>query len=130
MMLIISTLHQFRLHSKASRKRLSSQLYRKYQAVGVGFPITNRMYQGYYNPNFRQFDVMFSTMNEELGRTEPATIVNTTIPACVQIKAVTSNELTNIIEPLICGQYDNVITYLRHPSGEHSYEVCIREIEF
>jgi len=69
-------------------------------------------------------------MNEELGRPEPATIVNTTIPASVQIKAVTSNERTNIIEPLICGQYDNVIAYLRHPSGEHSYEVCIREIEF
>ncbi|WP_346846354.1 hypothetical protein [uncultured Clostridium sp.] len=84
------------------------------------------MYPGYYNLNFRQFDAMFSTMNEELGRTEPAT----TIPASVQIKAVTLNELTNIIEPLICDQYDNVITYLRHPSGEHSYEVCIREIEF
>lgn len=112
-----------------SRKRLSSQFYSKYQTVGVGFPETNRMYPGYYNPNFRQFDVMFLIMNEELGRPEPATIVNTTIPAGVQIKAITSNELTNIIEPIIRGQYNNVITYLRHPSGEHSYEVCIREIK-
>lgn len=72
-----------------SRRRLSSQFYSKYQTVGVGFPITNRMYPGYYNPNFRQFDVMFLTMNEELGRPEPATIVNTTIPAGVQIKAIT-----------------------------------------
>lgn len=112
-----------------SRKRLSSQFYSKYQTVGVGFPITNRTYPGYYNPNFRQFDVMFLTMNEKHGRPEPATIVNTTIPAGVQIKAITSNELNNIIEPLISGQYHNVITYLRHPSGEHSYEVCIREIK-
>jgi hypothetical protein len=112
-----------------SRKRLSSQFYSKYQTVGVGFPMTNQTFPGYYNPNFRQFDVMFLTMNEELGRPEPATIVNTTIPAGVQIKAITSNELTNIIEPLISGQYNNVITYLRHPSGEHSYEVCIREIK-
>lgn len=112
-----------------SRKRLSGQFFRKYQTVGVGFPITDRMYPGYYNPNFRQFDVMFLTMNEDISRPEPATIVNTTIPAGVQIKAITSNELTNIIEPLIRGQYDNVITYLRHPSGVHSYEVCIREIK-
>lgn len=40
-------------------------------------------------------------MNEELGRPEPATIVNTTIPASIQIKAITSNELANIIELLI-----------------------------
>lgn len=112
-----------------SRKRLSNQFYSKYQTVGVGFPVTNQMYPGYYNPNFRQFDVIFLTMNEKLSRPEPATIVNTTIPAGVQIKAITTNELTNIIEPIISGQYDNVITYLRHPTGEHSYEVCIREIK-
>lgn len=111
------------------RKRLSNQFFGKYETVGVGFPIANAMFPGYYNPNFRQFDVMFLTMNKKFGRPEPATIVNTTIPAGVQIKAITSNELTNIIMPLLSGQYNKVITYLRHPSGEHSYEVCLKEIK-
>lgn len=111
------------------RKRLSEQVYIKYQTVGVGFPNTKSRYPGFYNPNYRQFDVMFLTMNDNVGRPEPAVIVNTNIPAGVQIKAITKNEVADIIQPLINRQYSRVITYLTHPSGEHSYEVCMREIK-
>ena len=110
------------------RKKLFEQYYHKYQTIGVGFHSTDVSFTGYYNPNFRQFDVMFLTMNEHGSNPEPATVINTTIPAGIQIKAITSNELTTIIKPLLRGQYSNVLTYLRHTTGEHSYEVCLREI--
>ncbi|MEG6585431.1 hypothetical protein [Dendrosporobacter sp. 1207_IL3150] len=111
------------------RKRLTESYYEKYHTVGVGFPKTDANFPGYYNPTLRQFDILFLTMNEKIGRPEPATIVGTTIPAGVQIKAITCNELKDIIHPLIAGQYSKVITYLRHLTGEHSYEVCMKEIK-
>lgn len=111
------------------RKRLSEKYFDRYQAVGVGFPITNSYYPGYYNPSLRQFDVIFLTMNDKFGRPEPATLLNSNIQAGVQIKAITSNELTQIIQPLINGQYTKVLTYLKRKSGKHSYQVCMDEVK-
>lgn len=111
------------------RSRLQSRFYEKFQAVGVGFPETKTNYPGYYNPTIRQFDVIFLRYNSSINRAEPATIVNTTIPGGLQVKAIRGNEKTEIINPLINGDYRRVLTYLRHLDGIHSYEVCIRELE-
>lgn len=110
------------------RQRLNTSLFERYQAVGVCFPETSAKFPGYYNPTLRQFDIMFLKMNEKYNIPEPATIINSNIQAGLQVKAIKGNETSAILQPLINKTYKKVITLLRHDSGEHSYEVCLREI--
>lgn len=70
------------------------------------------------------FDVQFYSINPEHGQPEIATIKNTKIEAGIQVKAITGNEMAQIIQPILSGEYTHVLTLLKHPSGQHSYSVC------
>lgn len=70
------------------------------------------------------FDVQFYSLNPQHGLPEVATIKDTKIEAGVQVKAITCNEMAQIIQPILNGEYTHVLTLLNHPSGQHSYSVC------
>lgn len=71
------------------------------------------------------FDVQFYRLNEEHNKPEVATLLGTQIEAGIQVKAITGDELTQIINPILNGTYTHVITMLKHANGRHSYEVCM-----
>jgi hypothetical protein len=109
----------------STEKRRAKQDYlEQFHAVGVGFRSTEQRFPDLYNPCLRQFDVIFYRLNPKRLTPEPATIHGTTNPAGIQIKAITTNEATEIIEPILSGKYRRVLTYLRHRDGRHSFEAC------
>ncbi len=86
----------------------------------LNFPLTAT----FYNPG-SPLDVQFYKVNDK-GAAELATQVNTGALAGIQVKAIQGNERSEIIDRLVSGRYPHVLTMLKHPSGEHSYEVCRR----
>ena len=85
-------------------------------------PLTARL----YDPA-SAYDLHFYRIND-MGNAELATEIGTGkgIIAGIQVKAIQGNEKTEIIDKLLSGRYTRVVTMLRHQSGEHSYEVCMR----
>lgn len=71
------------------------------------------------------FDVQFYRINDE-GLAEVANQATSNTPAGVQVKAITGNEQKEIIEPMRSNRYHRVLTVLKHASGEHSYDACLR----
>lgn len=71
------------------------------------------------------FDVQFYTINPQHNKPEVATVMGTQIEAGVQVKAITGDELKEIIKPILDGSYTHVLTMLKHENGKHSYEVCM-----
>ncbi|MFJ4153916.1 hypothetical protein ACIPZF_03775 [Pseudomonas sp. NPDC089752] len=70
------------------------------------------------------FDVQFYSINPQHELPEIATVKDTKIEAGIQVKAITCNEMAQIIQPILNGEYTHVLTLLNHPSGQHSYSVC------
>jgi len=56
-------------------------------------------------------------------------VMGTHLPAGIQVKAITGNERSEIIDPLISGRYSRVLTYLKHADGIHSYYECMRILQ-
>lgn len=69
------------------------------------------------------FDVQFYRLNKQ-GLAEVAQLKDQAVPAGVQIKAITGNEKSEIIMPILRGEYRHVLTLLKHASGRHSFDVC------
>lgn len=70
------------------------------------------------------FDVGFYRRNEQ-GQAEVAMLVGQQVPAGIQVKAIVGSEMPDIINKMLKGRYRHVLTMLRHPNGQHSYEVCM-----
>jgi hypothetical protein len=107
------------------KSRVKADFLEQFHAVGTGFPSTSSRFPQLYNPTLRQFDVIFYRMNPHQNMPEPAVVKRTTNPAGIQIKAITTNEKSEIIDPLLQGKYRRVVTYLRHPDDRLSYEACM-----
>lgn len=100
----------------------------QFKAIGTGFVTTKKQYPDFYSFHHR-FDIQFIRLNPKNNMYEPVTVLGTTRDAGVQVKAITGNERTEIIDPLISGKYSNVLTFLRHSSGLHSHTVCMEILE-
>ena len=97
----------------------------QFHALGIGFSSTRDEFPQFYNSSLRQFDVIFYRLNPRRSVPEPATVNQTTNPAGIQVKAITGQEKSEIIDPLLQGKYRRVLTYLRHTDGRLSYEACV-----
>lgn len=69
------------------------------------------------------FDVQFYRINRH-GAAEVAQLKDQAVTAGIQVKAITGNEKSEIILPILRGEYRHVLTLLRHASGRHSFDVC------
>jgi hypothetical protein len=107
---------------------------RKYLPVGTGLEHTRSAHLPWFDSRNPRFDIMFlkkvsaakRRLQPDLPAFEPLTIEGTTIPAGIQIKAITGREEEEIVTPLINGTYSHVLTLLTHANGKHSYHECQR----
>ncbi|PHI40694.1 hypothetical protein CBG46_08425 [Actinobacillus succinogenes] len=107
-----------------NRKRKSNlDYFEQYKAIGTGFISTKNIYSRFYEPQSNA-DIKFIRKNDN-NEWEPATELETTNSAGIQIKAITGNERLEIIEPLLSGKYTHVLTCLKHLSQIHSYDICM-----
>lgn len=111
------------------RRKVKSGYLEQFHAIGVGHYSARPLFPQLYNPTLRQFDVVFYRMNQARNEPEPAVVKKTTNSAGIQVKAITGNEESEIIQPLRERKYRRVLTYLRHPDGKHSYEACMASIK-
>ena len=109
------------------RQKTKADYISQFKAIGTGFITTKQTHPGFYIPQ-HVFDVQFLRTNKD-DIIEPATVLGTTNPAGIQIKAITGSEKQEIILPLYEGKYTNVLTFLRHSDHVHSYEYCMRIID-
>ncbi len=109
------------------RQRVRSDTLNKIKAFGRGFITTKQNLPQLYNITHK-FDVQFYFINELRSEPEVETIVNTKIEAGIQVKAITCNEKTEIIDKILNNTYSHVLTCLRHNNGIHSYSECMRLI--
>lgn len=106
----------------------------KYIPVGTGLMDTKLEHKRWFDSRNPNLDIMFfkkvpnaeRRMNPLLPPLQPLTIEGTTIPAGIQVKAITCNEEEQIVTPLIDGTYSHVLTLLQHANGVHSYDECMR----
>jgi hypothetical protein len=107
---------------------------RKYVPIGTGLKDTKLQHKRWFDSSDPHLDIMFFKkvppsqrgMNPLLPLLQPLTIEGTTIPAGIQVKAITCNEEEQIVTPLIDGTYSHVLTLLQHANGVHSYNECMR----
>lgn len=106
----------------------------KYLPLGTGLKDTKLDHKRWFDSSDPHLDIMFfkkvpsqeRRINPLLPLLQPLTIEGTTIPAGIQIKAITCNEEEQIVAPLIDGTYSHVLTLLQHANGTHSYHECLR----
>lgn len=104
----------------------------EYKAVGTGFHTTKIDYPGLHS-NSDSMDVKFvkqrnADANDSL-LLDHLMVSQSSQPAGIQIKAITGNEKTEILIPLLTGRYLNVLTCLQHLDGMHSYSVCMKQLQ-
>lgn len=112
-----------------NRKKLKKSILKQYFPIGLGHKSTSEKYPSFYEPNMRKFDIIFLRYNQDIEEYEEATVVNTTIRAGVQVKAIRGNEKKEIITPILENKYDSVITLLKHSDNIHSYDYCMETIK-
>jgi len=123
----INTIGKYMFSWCTKREKVKNDYINQFKAIGTGFITTKSAHPDFYSFQHK-FDILF--IRYKNGLYEPATLLGTTREAGIQIKAITGNEKSEIIEPLISGKYTNVLTYLRHPDTKiHSYEVCMEIIK-
>ena len=96
----------------------------QFKVIGTGFVSTRSIYPNFYSPQ-NNFDLQPIRKNIKQEIDEPATVLGTTSPAGIQVKAITGSEFEEIIEPIRIGKYSHVLTFLRHSDGVHSYNKCM-----
>ncbi|MBE4325664.1 hypothetical protein HJ057_12235 [Vibrio parahaemolyticus] len=94
-----------------------------YYAIGTGLLTTKSKHTHLYSTS-SNMDILFVRDNEKLNVSEPANIKDSTIHAGIQLKAIRSNFKEEIIEPILSGKYDKVLTLLNKDSRMHSYDEC------
>lgn len=107
---------------------------RKFFPIGTGLEHTRLAHRPWYDSRNPRFDIMFlkkvsaakRRQQPHLPEFEPLAIEGTTIPAGIQVKAITGREEEEIVTPLIEGKYSHVLTLLTHADGKHSYQECLR----
>ncbi|MGU7772310.1 hypothetical protein ACV229_19320 [Burkholderia sp. MR1-5-21] len=109
------------------RSRTRMEFIEQFVAIGTGFISTKNAFPHFYAPQDK-FDIQFIRPNPDTGEHEPATYIDSTRPGGIQVKAIRGNELNEIITPLRTGRYTHVLTMLKHDSGRHSYQVCMRTL--
>lgn len=105
-----------------------------YVPAGTGLKDTKREHKRWFDSSDPHLDIMFfksvppalRRMKPMLPPLQPLTIEGTSIPAGIQVKAITCNEEEQIVTPLIDGTYSHVLTLLEHANGVHSYHECMR----
>jgi hypothetical protein len=110
------------------------QLRHQYVPLGTGLKDTKLEHKRWFDSSDPHLDIMFfkkvppieRRTNPALPPLQPLTIEGTTIPAGIQVKAITCNEEEQIVTPLIDGTYSHVLTLLQHANGVHSYHECMR----
>ena len=119
-----------RLFDWAINKLRSStdEYIQQYKAIGTGFTSTQNQYPSLYEPHSNA-DIRFIRVCQTLENGWEFALINDhNIPASIQIKAITSNELNQIIRPLLSGKYTHVLTFLYGNNGRHTYINCMNEI--
>lgn len=114
--------------TQRSRLALSS-VYDQYKAIGTGFISTHQLHPHLYAPHSSS-DIRFVRKNPQGGVIETALIHGTHNIAGIQVKAIKGNLKSQIIDPLLRGQYSHVITLLRDYYGTPTRTVCLRWINF
>jgi hypothetical protein len=107
---------------------------RKFFPIGTGLEQTRLTHRPWFDGRNPRFDIMFlkkvspakRRQQPHLPAFEPLSIEGTTIPAGIQVKAITGHEEEEIVTPLISGAYSHVLTLLTHANGKHSYHECQR----
>jgi len=112
----------------SNRTKTTFDYIEQFKAIGTGFNSTKNQHPDFYNFQHR-FDIQFIRKNHKTNLYDPATVLGTTRDAGIQVKAITGNEKTEIIMPLISGKYSHVLTFLRHENGKHSHTVCIEILQ-
>lgn len=119
------------------KKSITDKYFEQYKAIGTGFITTKNLYTRFYEPHSNA-DIKFIRKND-YDEWETAIELGTTNAAGIQIKAITCNEQTEIIYPILNKKYRYVLTCLKNRLGVHSHDVCMnlisnmysnREIDF
>lgn len=100
----------------------------KYKAIGTGFVSTQSQYPLFYAPHSNADIRFIKECQSSDGGWEFALINGNNIPVGIQVKAITSNEINQIIKPLLSGKYTHVLTFLCGNNGIHTYTNCMNEI--
>lgn len=129
---LVSKLNQYKKMGQAAftwctqRPRLAlSNVYEQYQAIGTGFISTHQLHPHLYAPHSSS-DIRFVRKNPQNGVIETALIHKSHNIAGIQVKAIRGNLKSQIIEPLLRGQYSHVITLLKDYYGTPTRTVCLR----
>lgn len=111
-----------------NKEKIKNDYIDQFKAIGKGFISTKNRFPSFYEYQSR-FDIIFIRYKFQKNVYEPATVLGTTNDAGIQIKAITGNERSEIIDPLLSGKYTHVLTFLRHSNGIHSHTICMQIIE-
>jgi hypothetical protein len=103
-----------------------------YKAVGTGFASTKNEYPSIYS-NSDKMDIKFVKKRDANAENplllDHLMVYQTGHPAGIQVKAISTNFGSEIILPIIRGEYFKVVTCVELDSGKHSYEVCVEELK-
>lgn len=113
----------------SNRMQNKKEWFDAYTAIGTGLKNTESNYPAYYSRTDTsdvRFVRTFTNRKTKVSTLEPLNMNGTRAPAGIQIKAITGNERTEIIDPLLSGKYSTVLTMLKRPnSGVHSFDICM-----
>jgi hypothetical protein len=114
----------------SNRMQNKREWFDAYTAIGTGLKNTESNYPSYYSRTDTsdvRFVRAFTNKKTKVSTLEPLNLNGTRAPAGIQIKAITGNERTEIIDPLLSGKYSSVLTMLKRPGNTslHSYDVCM-----
>lgn len=96
----------------------------RFRVVGTSLNMAMSYPGGHHNLAHRM-DIVFLELNNKEKVYQPALVQGTTIQAGIQVKAITGNEMEEIIKPILSGTYSCVLTMLRRPDGMHTYQACM-----
>jgi hypothetical protein len=106
----------------------------EWTAIGTGLKETQIVHPMFYITTDTS-DVRFvrtvKSKKSDIRNVEPLTLLENKMPAGIQIKAITGNEQTEIINPLRSKKYSCVLTMLRRQNGHwfHSHDACMQMLK-
>ncbi|MGG3805803.1 hypothetical protein [Metabacillus fastidiosus] len=128
---------------KEGKRKLSDKEIDKIKILGLGFPKTAKLMPPLYAPQHTNHDIGVVKLLEPIekyiissvifhddslsSKNNQIRVVNKPngLPIGAQIKAITTNEKSEIITPIMKGQYSHVLTLLRNSkTKKHTVEQC------
>jgi hypothetical protein len=79
-------------------KNDSNDYFDQFKAIGTGFISTKEQHLDFYHHGDNRFDIKFIRKNHAIDLYEPAIVLDSTRDAGIQVKAITGNEKTKIID--------------------------------